>query len=36
MAMAVECGGGMVVFGKREAVKGSIRKTDTLCKRGSI
>jgi hypothetical protein len=26
----------MVVFGKGEAVKGSIRKTNTLCKRGTI
>jgi hypothetical protein len=36
MTMAVECRGEMVVFGKREAVKGSMRKTDTLCRRGTI
>jgi hypothetical protein len=30
MAMAVEYGGEMVLFGKWETVEGSTRKTDTL------
>ena len=30
MAMAIECGEDMVLFGKWEAVEGSTHKTDTL------